>query len=323
MATVQTVLGPIDTADLGNTLMHEHIRISWDGWQLDGTVRFDRAEALAEAVDRMQELKGLGISTFVDPAPMDLGRDTEFQAEVAQRSGINLICATGLYHEGHGVPAYFKLRDVEEIAEIYIKELTDGVAGTGIRPGVIKCATGAETMGEHEEKALRAAARAHSATGVPIVTHTSEGTLGPEQAALFRSEGVIPDAFVVGHCCANSDLRYHLSILEQGCYLGVDQVGLGMLMPDDVRLAIVASLVRLGYGNRLFLSQDHVSCYPGRFISLPDEVLGLLKDRRFPYLLDTFIPRLKDEHGLSQQQIDQMLRDNPRNFFESAAVVRG
>jgi len=321
MSTVQTVLGAIDSSELGTTLMHEHIRISWDGWDKDSTVTFNREEELARAADRLAELKSLGISTFVDAAPIDLGRNVEFLAEVSQRSGVNIICAVGLYHTEHGFPGYFRLRDVDELAEIYAKELNDGVGNTGIRPGLIKCATPSHEIGEHEEKALRAAARAHLATGAPIYTHTTEGKLGPQQVEIFLSEGVDPRAFSIGHCCWNSDLRYHLGILKNGCHIGIDQIGLTYLMPDEVRLAIVATLCRMGYAGQLFMSQDHVSCYPGRFIKLPPEIMEVLSKRTYTYLLKTFIPRLRDEWGVPDDTITQIMRDNPRRFFEEARAV--
>ena len=75
MATVQTVTGPIDGADLGRTLVHEHIRISYAGETLDPTYSWDRAETVERAVDKMGELRDAGFSTFVDPCPIELGRE--------------------------------------------------------------------------------------------------------------------------------------------------------------------------------------------------------------------------------------------------------
>lgn len=318
MVTVRTVLGPIATEELGRVLIHEHILVGWYGWQEDSTVTFDREGAIARAVEQMQELKALNISTLVDPCPIDLGRDVELLAEVSQRSGVNIVCATGLYHEEMGIPPYFRLREVDELVEIFCKELTDGVGKTGIRPGVIKCATGAHGISAQEEKVLRAAARAHLATGAPLFTHTSEGRWGPEQLDIFQSEGVDPSSILIGHCCANSDLRYHLGLLERGCFVGIDQIGLSFLMPDHVRLAVTASLCKLGWAERLFVSQDHVSCYPGRFIKLPDQILSELSKRTYTYLLTDWLPRLHKEFGVSWETIDLILMENPRRLFENA-----
>ena len=103
MTTVQTVTGPVDGADLGRTLVHEHIRISYDGEALDPTYTWDRAETVERAVDKMGELLDAGFRTFVDPCPIELGRDPELYAEIASRSGMQIVCTTGFYTEHRGL----------------------------------------------------------------------------------------------------------------------------------------------------------------------------------------------------------------------------
>src|SRR5450755_1749426 len=146
MTNVQTVTGPVDGAELGRTLVHEHIRISYEGETLDPTYAWDRAETIERAVDKMGELLDAGFRTFVDPCPIELGRDPELYAEIAQRTGMQIVCTTGFYteHLGSGLPFYWRARDPEEIAEFYLSELRDGIGTTGIRPGAIKAATGVE-----------------------------------------------------------------------------------------------------------------------------------------------------------------------------------
>ncbi len=109
---VQSVLGPISVDALGLTLMHEHLKIGYPGWEVDSTLEFDREAELSEAVGRLSRLRELGVSTFVDPCPMELARDPEFMADVSRESGVHIICATGLYIEQGlelaGFPAYFR-----------------------------------------------------------------------------------------------------------------------------------------------------------------------------------------------------------------------
>src|SRR4029453_2968771 len=98
-------------------------------------------------VDRMLELKSLGVSALLDPCPIDLGRDVEFAAEVAQASGVRVVCATGLYKEESGGAAYFKFRGafgdaVNEMTEIFIREVSEGVGSTGIKAGGISVDSG-------------------------------------------------------------------------------------------------------------------------------------------------------------------------------------
>src|SRR5450432_4857019 len=108
MKKVNTVTGTCTPDDLGRTLVHEHLLIGYPGWQMDALApRFRRADALSRGVDRMQELQGFGVGTFLDPCPMDLGRDVEFMAEVAARSGMRIICTTGAFKEDEGISYTF------------------------------------------------------------------------------------------------------------------------------------------------------------------------------------------------------------------------
>src|SRR6185369_4843980 len=142
--TVQTVTGTADVRELGRTLIHEHVLVGFPGWDLDAKAPpFKRAEVMARAIDQMQALRDLGLGTFVDPCPMDLGRDVEFLAELAQKSGLRIVCTTGAYFEAEGITHTFRHLPLEDIAAIYIKEITEGVGGTGIRAGAVKIVTGA------------------------------------------------------------------------------------------------------------------------------------------------------------------------------------
>jgi phosphotriesterase-related protein len=234
---VHTATGTCRPAELGLTLMHEHLIIGWPGWESDTVAPpFDRREAKRLCVDRMLELKELGVSSLVDPCPIDLGRDVEFAAEVSQASGVHIVCATGLYKEESGAAAYYKFRGaftdaVSEMTEIFVNEVTEGIGSTGIKAGVIKVATGPHQITPYERSVIIAAARAHKATGAPITTHTDEGTMGREQLAILSEEGVDPKRVVIGHSCGSADLRYHTDMLDCGAYLGFDRFGLELLHP--------------------------------------------------------------------------------------------
>lgn len=318
MKTINTVTGTVNTDKLGVTLMHEHLLIGWAGWELDCTApRFDRKTALKQATERLKELKDLGLSTFVDPCPNDIGRDVVFMAEVAEKTGINVICATGLYKEDLGNTPYFKQRSIEEIADVYATELTKGIGETGIKAGIIKCATGKDRITEYEEKCLRAAARASKRTGAPITTHTDEGTMGREQLDIFASEGVDFSRVVIGHSCGASDLRYHTDMLDRGCYLGFDRFGLDFLHPDRLRLAALIGLVGIGFEEQLVLSHDSVACWLGKGLPDMDEKTRKLIENWNPtHIFKHIVPALK-EAGVAQRKIDTMMIENPRRYFEA------
>jgi phosphotriesterase-related protein len=318
MARIQGVLGPLDPAALGVTLMHEHIRLALPGYEHDSAVRGDRGAEMAQAVARLEDLRALGVGTLVDASPIELGREPEFQREAAERSGLQVIIATGLYAEHGlipGIPTYFKFRSVDEIADIYVTEIERGVGGTGIRAGIIKAGTGPSAITPNEENALRAAARAARATGVNITTHTSEGTMGPEQLDIFAAEGLDLKRVVIGHSDWSHDLSYHLSMLVRGCYLGFDTIGTA-LTTDELRAATLAGLVALGWAGRVVLSNDAMCWVHPRFTR---RQIGPLPsgERRATHLILSFLPRLR-ALGVTETAIRQMTVDNPRRYFEQA-----
>jgi phosphotriesterase-related protein len=318
---VQTVIGSVRPEALGRTLIHEHVLIGFPGWNLDALApRFVRAEAMARAVDQMQELRGLGVGTFVDPCPMDLGRDVEFLAELAQKSGMQIVCTTGGYFEAEGITHTFRHLPLEEITAIYIKEITEGVGDTGIRAGAVKIATGAHQVSDYERKLVRAGARAARETGVPLISHTQEATCGHDQIDLVTGEGVSPDRLLVGHSDGIDDPDYHRSLAERGSFVGFDRFGITLILPDEVRVKNVLKLAEAGYARNVLVSHDSISCWQGRpvpFANRHEDVLAMLPDWRPTSILTKIVPQLR-EGGLSEADIATILVDNPRRFFTGA-----
>jgi phosphotriesterase-related protein len=315
MKTINTVTGTATAEQLGTTLMHEHLMIGWAGWELDcAAPKFERKAAMRNCVERLKELRDLGLGTFVDPCPMDIGRDVRFMAEVADASAVRVICSTGLYKEDLGNTPYFKQRSVDEIAEVYSSEITKGIGDTGIKAGIIKCATGKGQITAYEDSCLRAAARAHLRTGAPITTHTEDGTMGREQLDIFASEGVDLAHVVIGHSCGASDLRYHTDMLDRGCILGFDRFGLEFLQPDKLRMAALIGLLGVGYEKQLVLSHDTVACWLGRGLSLPPETARLIENWKPTHVLKNIVPALR-KAGVGEEKIRAMLEENPRRYF--------
>jgi phosphotriesterase-related protein len=321
MAMVNTVLGPVPADQLGLTLMHEHLVIGWPGWEHDAAAPgWKRDDIVKLCVDRMHELKSLGLRTFLDPCPSDLGRDVEVMAKVSQATGVHIICATGLYKEDQGAATYFKFRSqfadaTHEITEGFLKEISEGIGSTGIKPGILKVATGAHRITPYEEMVLRAAARAATATGTPITTHTDEGTMGREQLQIFASEGVELQRVIIGHSCGSADLRYHTDMLDRGCTLGFDRFGLEILQPDRLRVAALIGLLGIGFHDQIVLSHDTVWCWRGRALPLPESIVPNWKPT---HVLTNIVPTLR-EAGVPQAKIDAMLISNPRRLLGGIA----
>jgi phosphotriesterase-related protein len=319
--SVMSVAGPVKAEDMGLTLVHEHIVVAMG--ELDPAEAPDRREILAMATDRLQELKDHGVSTFVDPCPMELGRDPELYAEVSQRSGINIIFATGFYYEGAGLPVDWRGRDAQEIADLYLKELTEGVGDTGLRPGVIKAATGTEVTAS-ERQCLAAAGKAQKHFGAAIITHTEHSRHGEVQQDIFAENGADLGRVLIGHQDEQSSAEPIRKLAQRGTFVGMDRIGLEMLSSDKRRADHVAELVRGGFVRQVCLSQDCVCAMimsPWPFPEpKPANPLKAWAEMNKPYthILTHFVPLLR-ERGVSDADIDTMLRDNPRRLLTGVA----
>jgi len=326
---VQTVLGPVGLDKLGRTLMHEHLFIAFPGAEFDPAAIFDRAGFVAEAVKRLRQLREEhGVRTFVDPCPIELGRDAAMMAEIAEKSEMNVVCTTGFYFEAMGLPVYWRARTTEEIAELYIREITHGIGNTGVRAGAIKVATGAPAITPLERKFLDAACIAQRATGVPIITHTQDGVCGPEQAQAFGEGGVETHRCLIGHCCGNPDPAYHRRVVETGAYIGFDRIGILRLQPDEVRADNLVRLVRAGYGAHVMMSQDRHCGWLGKMArQMSPEEQAHIDQRKaagdwpppYTYMFTDFVPMLR-ERGLRDEEIFSILEENPRRFFAGEAL---
>jgi phosphotriesterase-related protein len=318
---VQTVTGLARPEDLGRTLIHEHVLVGFPGWDLDANAPpFRRAEVMARAIDQMQELCDLGVGTFVDPCPMDLGRDVEFLAELSQRSGMRIVCTTGAYFEAEGISYTFRHLPVEEITAIYVKEITEGVGKTGIKAGAVKIATGSGQVSAYERKLVTAGARAARATGVPLISHTQDASCGHDQIDIVTGEGVAPGRLVVGHSDGIDDHEYHRSLAERGAFVGFDRFGIAIIVPDAVRVENVLRLAKAGHTERILLSHDSIVCWRGRpvpFANSYEEFLAALPDWRPTTVFKKVVPQLL-AGGLTARDIETMLVDNPRRLFTAA-----
>jgi phosphotriesterase-related protein len=326
---VQTVTGPIRLDQLGRTLMHEHLFIAFPGAEFDPSAAFDRAGFVAEAVVRLKQLRiEHGVRSFVDPCPIELGRDAALMREIAEKSEMNVVCTTGFYFEEMGLPVYWRARTVEEIAEFYIREITHGIGTTGVKAGAIKVATGAPAITALEHKFLEAACLAQRATKVPIITHTQDGYAGPEQQQAFAKGGVPAHCCLIGHCCGNADPEYHQRVVDGGSYIGFDRIGLSRYQPDEVRADNLVRLVRNGHRAQIMMSQDRFCGWLGKFArQVPAEeqarIDALQAEGKWPppytYLFTDFVPMLQ-ARGLSDHEIHSILDDNPRRFFAGEAL---
>jgi phosphotriesterase-related protein len=318
---INTTTGSITDAELGRTLIHEHVLAAFPGWYLDTRLSAPkRADAVARVVDAFQRLHAYGIRTVVDPCPADLGRDVEFCAEVSQRSGVTLICTTGVYTEAFGIPYTFKHLSTEAIEEIYQREIEDGIGRTGIKAGLIKIATGDGVVSEYEQKVLTAAARAAKSTGVPLLSHTENCSCGHEQIDIVTGEGVAAHRLLVGHSDGRDDHAYQASLAARGAYVGFDRFGLEVFNSDANRMKNLQQMIDAGYRDQVMVSHDTVNCWYGAVpgVGSPEDLAKLLPNWTMTHLFERIFPQLL-AMGVAQADLDAILLDNPRRFFAGTA----
>ncbi len=303
--SVNTVAGPVPADDLGRTLMHEHTTILWPGAEYD--YRRPAPDTQLEVLTaQLAKAKAAGIATIVDAAPGDLGRNVDIAREAGARAGVNIIAVTGQYSyyrmPWYDSPAVAKANptDADDLAGNFVREIEQGIGDSGVRAGLIKVATDSGELSAYEERALRAAARAHRATGVGIITHTQDGLRGLEQTAIFADEGVDLSRVVIGHN-DTGDLRYLLEMLDCGVTLGYDRMGYEAFLPERVRMAALLTLLRMGYERQIVLSHDVVGGYANTHVDMS-------------YVSDVVVPRLLTE-GIEEPVIDVLLIENPRRIL--------
>ena len=321
---VQTVRGAVATADLGVTLMHEHVFVLSpeiianypEGWG-------DEAARERDAVEKLNALKAIGVDTIVDPTVIGLGRYIPRIQRVAEQTDLRIVVATGVYTY-NDVPMYFHfsgpgtaLNGPEPMVDMFVRDITEGIAGTGVRASILKCATDQPGLTPGVERVLRAVARAHRATGVPITTHTHAHTRrGLEQQRVFAEEGVDLSRVIIGHSGDTTDLGYLEELVAAGSYLGMDRFGVDNILSFDDRVDTVARMCERGHAERMVLAHD-ASCY---IDWLPEEALPvILPNWHYLHIHNDVLPALR-ARGVTEEQITAMLVDNPRRIFSTGGA---
>ncbi|MBU18343.1 MAG: phosphotriesterase-related protein [Chloroflexi bacterium] len=315
MAAVNTVLGPVDTAEFGFTLSHEHLATNAAGILRTFPELVDRPGVIEQAKATLREAHREGLRTIIDVTTIDLGRDVEMMKEVSQATGVHIVAATGNHL---AVPRPFTDLPPEVIADLYVREIEVGIEGTGIKAGIIKVASDEGGVTPAQEVVLRAAGQAQVRTGVPISTHTwSPDRVGDEQVRILQDEGVDMDRVYIGHSNDDMDMSYLLGLLRKGVWLGLDRFPGGRRPGTpywEERTQLAKQLIDAGHTNRIMLSHDH---------SVPKARYGLtVQEERIKYNPDGYnfitrnvLPRLLDM-GVSEETINQIMVENPRRFFE-------
>ncbi|WP_338750397.1 phosphotriesterase family protein [Janibacter alittae] len=319
MVAVPTVTGSVDSADLGRVLAHEHVFVLGEEYRQNYLDDWDEDTTVAEAVEELGALPSLGIDTILDPTVLGLGRYLPRVQRVAEQIDLNVVVATGLYTYNE-IPFQFHysgpglLFDMPEpLTELFLTDLREGIAGTGVRAGFLKCAIEEQGLTPGVERAMRAVGQASAQSGAPITVHTNPHTgSGLVTQRVLAEEGADLSKVVIGHSGDTTDLDYLMTVADAGSYLGMDRFGLDVLLPFEDRVATVLELLRRGYAEKMVLAHD-AACFIDWFD--PEAKRQVVPRWNVRHISEDVIPALL-EGGASEQDIDTMLVTNPRAYFE-------
>lgn len=299
---IRTVLRDIPKEQLGITMAHEHFIVDLARVRKDN---ISKIETIEEVIPEIKLMQDLNVKSAFEVSTIDLGRDVKKLKQISEITGLNIVCSTGFYlHQFH--PERLNEADAEQIADIYIKELTEGIDGTDIKAGLIaEIATSPEGFIGNEKKILEAAAIASVKTGAAVSTHTGKNTAF-ETVDTLLNLGVNPNKVIIGHQDLIDDTNYHIELLKRGINIGFDTCGKSAYMPDETRAKNIIKLIEAGYGDHIVLSND--ISRRTYFTSYGQQ--GYLA------VMKIIVPLLK-EYGATQQQINKLLIDNPAEIVNN------
>jgi predicted metal-dependent phosphotriesterase family hydrolase len=300
-SVVMTVRGPINPARLGTTLMHEHVMVDFIGADKVSKARYDSNEVLNVALPHLKKLAALGCQTLVECTPSYIGKDAALLKKLSEATGLNIITNTGYYGAANDkfVPAHAYEETAEQLAARWVREFTQGIEATGIKPGIIKIGVDAGPLSEIDAKLVKAAALTHLQTGLTIGSHTGNGVAAMQQLDLLESLGVNPRAFIWIHAQNEKDQSVHERAVTRGCWVEFDGIN-PKSAPQHAEF--VLHLARRGHLSQVLVSMDagwyHVGEPQG----------GNYRD--YSSLFTDFLPLVKKQ--LSARQLEKLLKENPR-----------
>ena len=317
MAMVETVRGPVDVTQLGPTLMHEHIFVLQPealqnyGHLWGASSYWDEEVRVADAIRKLSAVRAAGIQTLVDPTAPGLGRYIPRIQRINAEVDLNIIVATGVYAFLE-LPNFLGYRSVDAIAEIFVREIREGIDDTGVKAAFLKCCVERHGIVGDVPRILEAVSAAAIETGAPVMVHTNAvAQTGLTALEALTKAGVDPRRIVIAHAGDSNDLEYLREIGDTGAALGFDRFNIPFFNPDADRVRTLTALVAEGYADRVHLGHD-AACFYDFMTGDPN-----FADENPDYLhiWTTILPALL-EAGVTQEQIDAMTTENARRFFE-------
>lgn len=319
-ATVETLRGQVAADDLGRVLIHEHVFIMDVEYSCNYRPDAFAEETIAAAAARLNALKATGIDTIVDLTVLGIGRHVPNFVRLAPLTELNIVVSTGIYtfdevprpFQYYG-PGLIKDPGFEPMVGHFVRDITEGIGGTAIRAGMLKCAIDEPGLRLGVERIMRAIAQAHVATGTPITVHTApRQETGLDVQRVLAEEGVDLSRVVIGHCGDTTDMDYLMKLADRGSLLGMDRFGVEWGITLEERVATIAGMVRRGYAGSLSLSHDCCS-WSDLFPDIGD-YHAAMPNHHYLHIHTDVLPALR-EAGVGETDLDRMFVDNPRRLF--------
>ena len=318
MSHVNTVLGPIHPDQLGVTAAHEHIFWGPPGWEYDPEWWFHPPKVYAKCLADLREYRQLGGDTIVCCSGIGLGRDVEFYRMLSKHSGVNVVAGTG-FHEGRNISPYFTGLSADEMANLFVHELTEGIGDSGVMAGYIKVGHSHVNISELEDRQHRAAARAALRTGCAIITHGA--WFGLAELEIFESEGLDLSRVIVSHCSASEaiNLERDKEMAARGAFCSYDTFTIEPTWNmadyagiDEIKVDALKGFIDAGCAERLIISSDVNLFSVGWARSAPLAGKSTMAD------LLRYIPGLFTRVGLTEDLFWSVMRDNPKKVLPFA-----
>jgi len=303
MGKIRTVLGDIPPEKFGLALVHEHVMCDFIGADKVSKGRYEVREVYETMLPYLKEIRQLGVEGFVDCTPAFLGRDVSLLADLSKASNIHILTNTGLYKEPY-LPKYVWEYSAGHLADMWIKEIEQGIDWTPIKAGFIKIAVNPGKVIPIQQKIVRAAALCSLSTGAAIACHTASGIAAINVMEILEDERADLGRLIVVHCDAEEDLNIHREIAKRGAWIEYDSVGEGNV---EKILKMIEFVANEGLEDHLLLSQD------AGWYNVGEPLEG--KIRSYAYLVKDFLPMMLGR-DFKREFIETIMRRNPAKAFQ-------
>lgn len=304
---IHTVKGSIDPSSLGLFLPHEHLFTDLRGPAVADYAQGEPDFVVKVVAPYLADAAAMGVTALVECSTVGVGRNLSILRSLSESTPIYIVAPTGVYRDVY-IPESMRDSSVDQLAELWTKELTEGIEGTSVRAGFIKLAMSDDGPTALEIRNLKAAVKASHATGAVIGSHTIGGDIARKEMEVLESAGLDLHRFIWIHAQTEPDLSVLKEAARRGAYVELDTVGAPFQSQPEL-LDRVVGLIEAGFINNILLSHDAGWFEPGR----PD---GLPKDgyRGYTALVKDFIPALL-ARGVSNEDVHCITVLNPREAF--------